>query len=265
MQDLTLKHVEEIIHAARSAKRSDATLRYILTVISQLWAKAALYEIVAGECPCKRIKKPREDNMRVRFLTKEEARLLLEDLALHSPDMHDISLLSLSTGLRAGEIHALTWGNIDFEQGTIEVLDTKNKHNRHAYITNEVMMMLQGRYKGDSKTDLIFPGKNGKRRRWVGSSFDRAVKRLGFNNSGDIVESFNGKIEAIQITDRRKKVVFHSLRHTFASWLVEAGMPLYTVSKLMGHSTIAMTERYSHLAPDAKKIALQIGEIFSIG
>jgi site-specific recombinase XerD len=52
------------------------------------------------------------------------------------------------------------------------------------------------------------------------------------------------------LNDRRLKVVFHSLRHTFASWLVMDGTPLFTVSKLLGHSDITMTMRYSHLAPD---------------
>jgi len=52
------------------------------------------------------------------------------------------------------------------------------------------------------------------------------------------------------VNDRRLKVVFHSLRHTFASWLVMEGTPLFTVSKLLGHSDITMTMRYSHLAPD---------------
>ena len=46
------------------------------------------------------------------------------------------------------------------------------------------------------------------------------------------------------------KVVFHTLRHTFASWLVQAGVPLYTVQRIMGHKTIVMTQRYAHLAPD---------------
>jgi len=53
------------------------------------------------------------------------------------------------------------------------------------------------------------------------------------------------------VSDARRKVVFHSLRHTFASWHVMAGTDIYTVKKLMGHSNIAMTERYSHLAPEA--------------
>lgn len=263
MQELTISLIEEIIDATRSANRSAATLRYLLTVLSQLWAKAAQHEIVTGECPCKKIKKPREDNRRMRCLTKEEARLLLDDLAVHSIDMHDITLLSLYTGMRAGEIHALTWGNIDFENGTIEVVDTINKKNRHAFMGNKVKPMLQRRYDGQSQTELVFPGKQGKKRRWVGSSFDRAIKRLGLNNTGDIIHHPNGEVEAVQVTDRRKKVVFHTLRHTFASWLIQLGAPLYTVATLMGHTTIEMTQRYSHLPPDSLKIvAMRIDEIF---
>jgi integrase len=58
-----------------------------------------------------------------------------------------------------------------------------------------------------------------------------------------------------KISDRRLKVVFHSLRHTFASWLVMDGTPLFTVSKLLGHSDIGMTMRYAHLAPDHLRLA----------
>lgn len=59
----------------------------------------------------------------------------------------------------------------------------------------------------------------------------------------------------VRITDARQRVVFHTLRHTYASWLVQKGVPLYTVAELMGHSTIDMTRRYSHLAPDSLRSA----------
>ncbi|WP_417908558.1 tyrosine-type recombinase/integrase, partial [Candidatus Electronema sp. PJ] len=55
-------------------------------------------------------------------------------------------------------------------------------------------------------------------------------------------------------------LVFHSCRHTCASWLVQAGVPLITVKEILGHSTIALTERYSHLAPDGTRAALRVME-----
>jgi site-specific recombinase XerD len=68
------------------------------------------------------------------------------------------------------------------------------------------------------------------------------------------------------------KVCFHTCRHTFASWLVERGTDLFQVSKLLGHSTIALTERYSHLRPDTLQAAVKVldqsqrpaGEVISI-
>ena len=52
------------------------------------------------------------------------------------------------------------------------------------------------------------------------------------------------------ITDDRNKVVFHTLRHTFASWLAMDGVDINTISELMGHATLEMTKRYMHLAPN---------------
>ena len=75
----------------------------------------------------------------------------------------------------------------------------------------------------------------------VSKAFFRAVEDLGFNKD---------------IEDRRQKVVFHTLRHTYASWLVERGADLYTVKELMGHKTLAMTERYSHLGENTLKQAV---------
>jgi site-specific recombinase XerD len=77
----------------------------------------------------------------------------------------------------------------------------------------------------------------------VSNTFAKIVEELGFNK---------------KVSDDRQKVVFHTLRHTYASRLVMSGVDLYTVQKLMGHSTISMTERYSHLAPDHLKKAVKM-------
>jgi len=80
-------------------------------------------------------------------------------------------------------------------------------------------------------------------------AYRQAVNKLGLNDG---------------VTDPRNKVVFHTLRHTFASWLAIQGTPIYTIKELMGHKTLSMTERYSHLSPDAKREAvekLSLGEL----
>ena len=131
--------------------------------------------------------------------------------------------------------------NINLEEEWIFVKDTKNKRNRHAYITAEIRAMLTNRYQGQSKTEQVFkPEKAKLTYQIVLDNFRQAIADLGLNDG---------------ITDRRQKLVFHSLRHTFASWLVQMGKPLYTVSRLMGHSSIKMTERYAHLAPETQRAA----------
>ena len=203
-----------------------------------MWNLADTHDIVTEDNPFRKVKKPQQDSRRMRFLTPAEASSLLKILAERSKDTHDAAVLSLFAGVRAGEIHSLTWADIDFPNGTIYIKDPKNKHSRHAFITPEIFAVLKGRVAED-KTGLIFPSTVGTRREAVSDSFERAVKELGLNNN---------------IVDSRQKVV-HTLRHTFASWLVQRGTPLYTVAELMGHTSLEMTKRYAHLAPDTMRQA----------
>ena len=94
-------------------------------------------------------------------------------------------------------------------------------------------------------SDFVFHSRDGGPIKEVSNAFDRAVKRIGFNKG---------------ITDRRQKVTFHTLRHTFASWLAIHNKPIFTIKELLGHQTLAMTERYSHLIPDHKKEAIEVIE-----
>lgn len=255
LQKIDVTEVKALSFQAQEAGKSASTVRYILAVVSQVWRKAAHQGLVQGESPVSKVKKPRKDNRRMRFLSPKEANVLLEALALRSIDVHDSAVLSLFSGLRAGEIHALTWGDIDLPNGTIFVRDPKNKNNRHAFISAELKTVLERRLDGQAKTDLIFPATNGKIRRWVSDTFSRVVDELGFNDTGEFTINAAGDKEPVKIKDGRQRVVFHTLRHTFASWLVQGGTPLYTVAELMGHTTLEMTRRYSHLAPGSLKEA----------
>ena len=89
---------------------------------------------------------------------------------------------------------------------------------------------------------LVFRDRKGNKIREVSNVFDRAVERLGFNKD---------------VADRRDKVVAHTLRHTFASWLAMQGEPIITIQKLMGHSNLEMTLRYAHLSPSHERTAVE--------
>ncbi len=219
---------------------SPATVKHCLVLVRQVFNKAILWGLYQGQNPIKGVKMPSLNNRRERFLSHEEADLLLAELAKTSGQLHDMALLSLHCGLRAGEIFNLKGHDLDFENGLINISDPKNKASRKAFMTEAVKGMLQARML-EKPEELIFKDKRHKGKiREISSAFEKVVARLGLN-------------EGIQ--DPRQTVCFHSLRHSFASWLCLQGETILTVKELLGHKSLAMTERYSHLIPDHKRRA----------
>ena len=94
-------------------------------------------------------------------------------------------------------------------------------------------ILLQKTY--ESKSELIFKSINGDKITRVSDAFERAVKKLKFNDG---------------IKDRRLRVVFHTLRHTFASWHAKVNKNPFISKQLTGHSTLDQMERYSHPEDD---------------
>lgn len=100
--------------------------------------KAINTDIFPGPNPVSKINFPKINNQRVRFLKTMETATLLEALKGKSDQVHDIALLSLHTGMRAKEIFRLIWPHIDFENGMIHAVDTKNTEFRYAYMSDTV-------------------------------------------------------------------------------------------------------------------------------
>ena len=145
-------------------------------------------------------------------------------------------LLSLNTGLRRGEIFSLRWQDVDFVKKSliVEGETSKSGQSRHVSLNSEAVSILR-EWKNQCEGGIVFASPvTGLRFQHIKRSWSRLRDRGG-------------------ITDFR----FHDLRHTFASNLVMAGVDLYTVKELMGHSTIQMTERYAHLAPEHKASAVE--------
>lgn len=232
--------LERIRKQLVTKKRTIRTQQAIFATCRQVFNLAIRLQMIDSS-PVRQIRLPRSDNRRQRHLSLQEASDLLALVQTPSPQLHDICLLSLHTGLRAGEIFSLRWEDIHWENETILVRDPKSGRNRYAYLTSATKAMLETR-RSAATCDLIFHQADGSPLKEVSRTFERIVDKLGWNKGQ---------------ADPRLKVVFHTLRHTFASWLVQQGTPLYTVAKLMGHSTLAMTERYAHLAPEGLRTAVR--------
>ena len=99
---------------------------------------------------------------------------------------------------------------------------------------------------GYNLNGLIFTNLLGEKITEVSHTFDRVVDKL-FNQN---------------LKDKRDKVVFHTLRHTYASWLVQRKVDLFSVKELLGHASIKMTLRYSHHSPDGlRKMAFILNDL----
>lgn len=232
-------NLEKIKKNMRDAGMSERSVQYAMAVVRQVFNFAFRNDLFDAVNPVRKIKVPMPNNKRTRFLTPEEASILLESLKLKSKELYEICLVSLHCGLRASEIFNLRWIDVDIENGLLAIKDAKGKKSRFAHMTGEVRDMFMTLLPGKPDA-LVFParGAKDKTRDQVSGAFGRTVNDLGFNDG---------------IVDRRDRVCFHTLRHTYASWLVQSGVSLYEVKERLGHSTLAMTERYSHLAPDSAR------------
>jgi integrase len=225
------------------------TVHHTLTIIRTIYRKAVAWDYYNGPIPTSKIEFPKFNNKRLRFLTYDEADLLLKALAERSLRTRDQALIALQCGLRSGEIRAMKWGDLDFKNGIITLPDTKVGESQQAFMPEEVKEVLLDRIPRKVSSDAyVFPGKVGKKQFKISDTFKRTVFDLGLNEG---------------VEDTRNKVVFHSLRHTFCSWLAMQGTPLFTIQQLARHKSLAMTERYSHLLPDHKQDAVKaMAEVF---
>lgn len=138
--------------------------------------------------------------------------------------LYPLVLAALTTGARKGELLGLRWADIDLEKKTARLHDTKSGKPRVLPLVPNMLDELQklslGRKEGVS---LVFPNMAG-------------------NGPIQIDESWKEALRRAEVTDFR----FHDLRHTAASYLTMAGIPLVTVAEVLGHQTLSMVQRYAH-------------------
>ena len=249
LDSITPLAVEELKGALLKSGLAAATVAKILGQVRGVFKKLALWGVYTGQIPTNGLQMPKIDNARTRYLTEDEALKLLAAIKKRSKTWHDIAFLSLYTGMRKGEILDLRGEHLDFGSGRILVKDAKTG-SRIVYMTPEVRSLLMDRAPASPFEHVFRPSRKAasdRISRYSDESFVRAVVECELNDG---------------ITDRRHKVVFHTLRHTYCSWLAKSGVPLYTIGELVGHKSVEMTKRYSHLCPDAKQAAAaKIGEL----
>ena len=188
--------------------------------------------------PMRKVKKPKEPRGRVRFLSDDETydgklikgertRLLKACKQSNNAYLYPVVVLALSTGMRSGEIMELTWDAVDLHQGRITLHETKNGERRVVPLVSKALELLKNHAKiRRIDTPLLFPGKT------------KAHKPM------DLRAPWLEALKAAQIDDFR----FHDLRHSAASYLAMNGASLAEIAEVLGHKTLQMVKRYSHLS-----------------
>ncbi len=211
------------------------TVNRQLTVIKHLFRKAVDWGLATSN-PATGVKRFSVYDQRTRFLTEDEIPRLLEACEgdITSPWLLPLVTLALHTGLRQGELLGLRWEDVDLERGLIATKRTKNLRLKAILLNKparEALAWLNEHRYGDYLFMWLWGDRVG--RTTVYDAFKKACDEAG-----------------------KRDFKIHDLRHTFASYLVMAGVDLVTVKELMGHVGISMTLRYAHLASEHKAQAV---------
>lgn len=259
LEELTFTDVDKVLQDMRKKGLSEKTIRNTYTMLQACWNYAVKYlsahnKINLPVFPGKMITLPKLNNQKTCFLLPDEASLLLKTLynwrnickengihqrGIDSKDAYGMCVLSLLSGLRLGDICRLTWRDVELAFSYARTPKGGKAYGIHLDIPLVKEMLEERRtiFPNAKPDDFVFLDSIGGKRKEAPSDFWDAIDKLGFNQN------------ARRINNPAEKINFHSLRHTFASWLAMAGTSLQTIMVLMGHESIQMTLRYARLNP----------------
>jgi integrase len=260
LKDLNPQHLSSFYAQKLREGLASGTVRQLHAVAGRALKQARQWKLV--------LTNPAEDasvpklipTKQSKALSREDALRLLQAVKDWREDRYALFILAISTGMRQGEILALEWKSVDLERCEVAVYrtvdtthspptfgSTKGGRERSVTLSQSAIEALRVHRKIQleqrminpewKEQDLVFPGPNGDviRRSVLYQSYSRLLRREGF-----------------------PALSFHSLRHTTASLLLEAGDPHKSVQELLGHANIAMTmDTYSHITPKLKSDTAQ--------
>ena len=233
-------HIEKIKKVMFDQGKSSKTVHHVLALIRQVFNHAKRQGIFNGDHPVSKVKMPKVDNAKLRYLMPEEIDRLLNELKEKSEQVHDQAVLSVNCGLRFSEVAGLRWEDVNYETGTMSIRDAKTGSGI-VFMNDMVVEMLKGRQSGRT-TGLVFTDDNGQRQKRVSKTFQRVADEL-FNKD---------------INDRRLRVTYHTLRHTFGTHVYGNSGDLYLTQKALRHRTMVMAQRYAKMSEARLREAFQM-------
>ena len=236
------KKTGELI-APTAYRRSGATVNRYIGTLSHLFSFAVKERRLMDRNPVGDIRRKKEPRGRTRFLSDEERAALLDACARSEwAPLHALVLLAITTGARRGELLSLKWADVDLKTGRATLHDTKNGEQRTLPLAGKALEALrQLKLQNSASSEYLFPS--------PAVVLDPKTGRPQLDAPyGHFDAHWYAALEACGIQDFR----FHDLRHTTASMLAAQGVSLLEIADVLGHKTIAMVKRYSHLVVDHK-------------
>jgi integrase len=220
----------------RRKEVSGSTVNRELALLKRMFNLAIDWDLYLGSNPVRKVKFFQEINLGFRVLTRQEETRFL---ASATPYIQDIAIFALNTGLRIGEILTLTWERVDLEKKLLNVFAHKTHKIRPVPVNTEARRILEFWAMGKRNEFVFYNHETGKPFVDLKAGFALVCRKAGIEG-----------------------VTWHTLRHTFASRLLERGADIVTVQQLLGHSTVTVTMRYTHTNLDSKRSAVAKLESF---
>ena len=231
LQTISTRIIDQFISSVSASSKHSASLYY--RTLKAAFNKAVIWNYIENN-PFNKIKTPKVPKSFPVFISESELIEILNNT--NTKLMKDIFTTAFYTGMRLGELINMKWNWIDFSQNIITIknsseFNSKNKRERIIPIHQKVKTIFQILYQiGKDQNSLVF-----------------YRKKNILLNEDFVSKQFKKAVRAAKLND---KIHFHSLRHSFASALVQRGISLYAVKELLGHGNIKTTQIYSHLQKD---------------
>lgn len=205
---------------------SPATINRYMAALSHLFSIAIDEFNWMTDSPMKSLKNLPEPKGRIRALSDDERKQLLERCQKSkNKNLYLIVVLALSTGMRRSEILKLKWDQIDFNRQTITLFETKNKEIRTVALAGLAYdLLVKHQSKKSNSSDFLFPSDKTEETKDFTKAWGKAVSDAGIED-----------------------LKFHDLRHSAASYLAMNGATLAEIADVLGHKSYDMVKRYSHL------------------
>lgn len=236
IHSITKKDVTKIQTTLIAKGKAPKTVNGAITLLKAI----IYYSIKENELkivnPCTGVKPLEADDKRERYLSLDEVNQLI-DTVRENEAVYHFTKLALTTGARLEGVMHIQKKDINLNNNSVTIHDLKSGGTYTGFYDDEYKQELAEHIKHLRENDYVIGGSATKTptrniQRWLKATLDRL---------------FNVELE---VDDRKNRVVIHTLRHTFASQLAIAGVPIFTIQQLMHHAKYEQTERYAKLAPD---------------